>query len=121
MQKDSYLIEKDLVHFRRATKEDNLSQIAELIYNTDPYIYPYWFDNDEDKCKEFFKEAILQEGFLFHYDNLYVAHDITTNEIIGVICAIDKSVNLNYNYEPLREINDQYKKVVDDYLKPILD
>ena len=88
MQKDSYLIEKDLVHFRRATKEDNLSQIAELIYNTDPYIYPYWFDNDEDKCKEFFKEAILQEGFLFHYDNLYVAHDITTNEIIGVICAI---------------------------------
>lgn len=121
MKKDSYLVEKDLIHFRRATKEDNLSQIAELIYNTDPYIYPYWFDNNEDKCKDFFKDAILQEGFLFHYDNLYVAHDITTNEIIGVICAIDKSVNLNYNYEPLREINAQYKKVVDDYIKPILD
>ena len=104
MEKDSYLVEKDLIHFRRATKEDNLSQIADLIYDTDPYIYPYWFDNNENECKEFFKKTILEEGFLFHYNNLYIAHDITTDEIVGVICAIDKSVNLDYDYESLNNV-----------------
>ena len=37
MKKDSYLVEKDLIHFRRATKDDDFSQIANLIYETDPY------------------------------------------------------------------------------------
>lgn len=121
MEKDSYLVEKDLIQFRRATKDDNLSQIADLIYDTDPYIYPYWFDNNETECKEFFKKTILEEGFLFHYNNLYIAHDITTNEIVGVICAIDKSVNLKYNYESLKQVNEKYEKVVNEYIKPILD
>ena len=121
MEKDSYLVEKDLIHFRRATKDDNFSQIANLIYETDPYIYPYWFDNNEKECIEFFEKSILEEGFLFHYNNLYIAHDVTTNEIVGVICAIDKSVNLEYDYESLKSINEKYEKVVNDYIKPILD
>ncbi len=121
MEKDSYLVEKDLIHFRRATKDDNFSQIANLIYETDPYIYPYWFDNNEKDCIDFFEKSILEEGFLFHYNNLYIAHDITTNEIVGVICAIDKSVNLEYDYESLKSINEKYEKVVNDYIKPILD
>lgn len=121
MEKDSYLVEKDLIHFRRATKEDNLSQIADLIYDTDPYIYPYWFDNNKNECKDFFKKTILEEGFLFNYNNLYIAHDLTTNEIVGVICAIDKSVNLKYDYQSLSNVNNRYKKVVEKYINPILE
>ena len=121
MEKDSYLVEKDLIHFRRATKEDNLSQIADLIYDTDPYIYPYWFDNNEKACIDFFNKSILEEGFLYHYNNLYIAHDVTTDEIVGVICAVDKSVNLKYDYDSLCNINERYKKVVKEYINPILE
>ena len=35
---------------RKATIEDNLKDIAELIYSTDDYIYPYWFETIE-KCR----------------------------------------------------------------------
>ena len=89
--KNSYLVENEFIYFRRAKKEDNMEEIAKLLYQTDPYIYPFWFDNDEDKCIEFLKNEILKDGFIFNYNNLYVAFDKTINKIVGVICAIDKS------------------------------
>lgn len=121
MEKESYLVENELIYFRRATKEDNMEEIAKLIYDTDPYIYSYWFEKNVDNCIEFLKEEILKEGFIFNYNNLYVAYDSTTNKIVGVICAIDKSVNLEYDYETLEKVNECYKKTIDKYIKPILE
>lgn len=117
----SYLVENELIYFRRATKTDNMEEIAKLIYDTDPYIYSYWFEKDINKCIDFLKEEILKDGFLFNYNNLYVAYDSTTNKIVGVICAIDKSVNLEYDYEKLAKINKFYKKTIEKYIYPILD
>lgn len=119
--KNSYLVENNMIYFRRATKDDNMEEIAKLIYDTDPYIYPFWFEKDEKKCIDFFREKILEEGFIFNYNNLYVAYDSTINRIVGVICAIDKSVNLNYDYDKLKNINDNYKITINEYIKPILD
>lgn len=119
--KKTYLVENELIHFRRATKDDNMNEIAKLIYDTDPYIYPYWFEEDINKCLEFFKEEMLKDGFLFNYNNLYVAYDSTIDKIVGVICAIDKSVNLEYDYHKLGQVDDKYKKVTEHYIKPILD
>lgn len=31
----------DKYEFRKANREDNLLEIAALLYNIDPYIYPY--------------------------------------------------------------------------------
>lgn len=121
MGKDSYLVEKELIYFRRAKKEDNMEEIARLIYGTDPYIYPFWFDKDENKCVNFLKEEMLKDGFIFNYNNLYVAYDSTLNKIVGVICAIDKSVNLEYDYEKLGNDNERYKTTIKKYIKPILD
>lgn len=119
--KNSFLVENEMIYFRRATKEDNMEEIAELIYDTDPYIYPYWFQKDKEKCLEFFKNEILKEGFIFNYNNLYVAYDSTADKIVGVICAIDKSVNLEYDYKTLENVNDNYKTTIEKYIKPILD
>lgn len=119
--RNNYLVENNMIYFRRAKKDDNMEEIAKLIYDTDPYIYPYWFQEDESKCIAFFKEKILEEGFLFNYNNLYIAYDSTINKIVGVICAIDKSVNLNYDYDKLKNINDNYNKTINKYIKPILD
>lgn len=121
MKKDSYLVENELIKFRRATPEDNMEEIARLIYDTDPYIYPFWFEKNENKCINFLKEEMLKPGFIFNYNNLYVAYDVTMNKIVGVICAIDKSVNLEYDYESLEKINKYYKTTIKEYIQPILD
>lgn len=121
VMKNSYLVENEFIYFRRAKKEDNMEEIAKLLYQTDPYIYPYWFDNDENKCIEFLKNEILKDGFIFNYNNLYVAFDKTINKIVGVICAIDKSIDLNYNYDNLKKINDKYSITINKYIMPILE
>ena len=57
---------------RKATIEDNLKDIAELIYSTDDYIYPYWFET-VDKCREELSVLLVEENFFFSINNLYVA------------------------------------------------
>ena len=37
-------VDKKII-IRKANKNDDLERISELIYNVDPYIYPYWFEN----------------------------------------------------------------------------
>ena len=119
--KNSYQIENDLIYFRRATKEDNMREIAELIYDTDPYIYSFWFNNNKERCIEFLNEEMKKEGFIFNYNNLYIAYDKTLNKIVGILCAIDKSVNLEYRYEELQKVNDNYKITVAQYIMTIVD
>lgn len=119
--KDTFLVESAEIHFRRANINDNMEEIANLIYYTDPYIYPFWFDNDIQKCVDFMKKEILKEGFIFNYNNLYVAHHKTLNKIVGVICALDKSVNLDYDYSSLEKVNEKYKITIEKYIKPILE
>ena len=121
MSKNSYLVENDLILFRRANIDDNMEEIAELLYETDPYIYPYWFEKDEKSCVKFLKEEIIKDGFIFNYNNLYVAYDSTMNKIVGVICAIDKSVNLKYDYESLKKVNSFYERTINEYIEPIID
>ena len=36
------------MEFRKANEDDNLEEIAELLYLTDQYIYPYWFGSLEN-------------------------------------------------------------------------
>lgn len=120
MAKSNYLVENELIHFRRAKKGDNMEEIASLIYDTDPYIYPFWFHDDKDACIEFLKDEMLKDGFIFNYNNLYVAYDTTAEKIIGVICGVDKSVNLEYDYKSLEKVDDNYKIVINEYIQPIL-
>jgi len=118
--KNSYLVEKDLIIFRRARLGDNMEEIAELIYETDPYIYPFWFENDKSEGVRVLSEKMLEPGFIFYYDNLYVAYDKTIGRILGVICALDKSINLNYDYTNLESVNDRYSFTIKNYIKVLI-
>ena len=69
----------------------------------------------------FFLSEILKEGFISNYNNLYLAIDITINKVVGVICALDKSVNLNYDYDLLKSVNSNYKVTIDKYINPIIE
>lgn len=116
MEKESYEINLSDITCRRAKKTDNMAEIATLIYQTDPYIYPYWFENDINKAIDFLSDKILMEGFIFNYNNLYVALDKATNKIVGLVVALDPTVNLEFDYSPYKGINQNHKDVIEKYI-----
>ncbi len=116
MTKNSYEVNLSDIICRRAKKTDNMAEIATLIYQTDPYIYPYWFENDINKAIDFLSDKILMEGFVFNYNNLYVAVDKSTSKIVGLVVALDSTVNLDFDYSPYITINKNYKDVIEQYV-----
>ena len=104
---------------RKATALDNLEAIAEIIYYTDNYIYPYWFENVENCIREL-STLLIEDKFFFNVNNLYIAIDEDINRIVGVICVVDKSVDLSYDYSMLREINERYKFTIDNYVMGLI-
>lgn len=121
IEKKSYFVEDEEIVFRRAKLDDNFEEIASLIYDTDPYIYPFWFKNNIEEAKLFLKDKIKEEGFIFNYNNIYIAYDKTTKHIVGILCAVDKSVNLEYDYSGVEKINHNYSFTIKNYIKPIIE
>lgn len=105
----------DKYEFRKANREDNLLEIAALLYNTDPYIYPYWFGS-LDNCLNVLPKLLLEEKFFFNINNLYILIDKSNRKIIGVICVLDKNDDLDYDYSKLLQVNDRYKFTIENYI-----
>ena len=105
--------------FRKATINDNLEEIAELIYCTDDFIYPYWFGS-LDNCKRELSCLLKEDKFFFSVNNLYLAIDDTLNRIAGIICIVDKSVDFSYDYEKLRAYNENYRFTIDNYVMGLI-
>ena len=109
----------DNIIIRKASKDDNLKKISELLYKTDVYIYPYWFGN-LDNCIKELTPLLLEDKFFFNINNLYVAYSNDANEIIGVTCIVDKSVDLNYDYDKLKKVNDRFKFTIENYIEGLI-
>lgn len=106
------------ITIRKANKNDNLEQISELIYNTDPYIYPYWFES-LDNCKKILPKLILEDNFIFNINTIYIAIHNETNEIIGLSSIADKYTNLKYNYDNLSQ-NKKTTHTIKNYILPMI-
>ncbi|MBM6841459.1 GNAT family N-acetyltransferase [[Clostridium] spiroforme] len=61
---------------------DDLNNIAQLVYHTDPYIYPALFDNS-DNAKKIIPLLILNNDDMFKKENFFVA--IYMHKIVGII------------------------------------
>ena len=120
-EKKEYLIEFDDIILRRARKDDNMEDIAKLLYDTDPYIYPYWFNNDIEEAANVIAPRMYEDGFIFNYENCYIAIDKETEKIVGVVCAITPDTNLEYDYSDLMNINNNYKFTIENYIKYLID
>ena len=107
------------LEIRRATSVDDLESISELLYKTDQFIYPYWFGSLEN-CKSELSKLIVEEKFFFNVNHLYVAVDQEKNKIMGLICVVDKSVDLDYDYQKLEKLNDRYNFTVNHYIKGLI-
>lgn len=105
------------MEIRRARETDNLKEIARLIYETDPYIYPYWFQNTKN-WEDFLTEKIKDKGFLFHYDNILIATE--NGHVYGVLVFITDQTNLCYDYDKIKGINKNFQITIDNYILPVV-
>ena len=64
--KNDYLLTYDEIDLRRAKSTDNFEEIAKLIYQTDPYIYPFWFNNSVEEAKKVLPKYIAEAGFIYN-------------------------------------------------------
>lgn len=119
-EQNNYEINLDDIILRRARIDDNLEAIARLIYQTDPYIYPYWFDNDVNKAIESLVPLIKEPGFLFYYENFYIAYAKDLKRIVGIVGAIDPTTNLEYDYTNLKAVNERYRFTIENYFEEII-
>ncbi len=60
----------------------------------------------------------MQSKFFFNINNLYVA--VQNNNILGVVCIVDKDTDLSYDYSKLKEKNDRYKFTIDNYITGLI-
>lgn len=119
-EKKSYEINLDDIVLRRAKETDNFEEIATLIYQTDPYIYPYWFNEDLDEAIDYLVPKMKEPGYIFNYENFYVAYDVEQKRIVGAICAIDPTTDLDYDYTDSELINDRYHFTIKNYIKELI-
>lgn len=117
---NSYTIKNENLTFRRANINDDFEQIAKLIYDTNPYIYPFWFHNDLEEAINFLKDNIKEDKFIYNYNNIYIAYDEEKKQIIGILCALDKSIDLNFDYSKMEQINKNYAYTINHYIKEII-
>ena len=78
-------------------------------------------DNNIDEARVYLSKLLKKDGCMFYINNFYVAIDKSNNHIVGLICAIDKSSILTYDYKEDMKINDRYKFTIEKYVKPIED
>ena len=112
-------VDKKII-IRKANKNDDLERISELIYNVDPYIYPYWFGNLEN-CKKILPKLILEDNFIFNIETIYIAINSDNNEIVGLSSIVDKYSVSEYDYEKLSSNKDNIKYTIENYIKPMIE
>lgn len=91
---------------RRATQADPPEWIASAIYQSDPYIFPYWFSNNKTEGIEVLSDLISSKGSYFDYHNIWVAEQHHT--IQGALVAFDRHSYFNYDYSGYGKVNRNY-------------
>ena len=81
---------------RKLTESDRLDKIAELIYFTDKYIFPYMFGGDLEQAKKVFVQMIKTDT-IYNFDNIYAA--FVDGEPVAIV--IMKRTPLNIAYQDM--------------------
>lgn len=102
------------MRYKKASLNSNLEEIAQLIYETDKFIYPFWFENYEN-WKSVLINMIKTKGNIFYYKNILVAEE--NGHIYGIIVYTDDKFINKYNYETLY-LNKNFEYTIKNYIIP---
>lgn len=103
------------IHIQKASIFDDFERIAQLIFGTDEYIYPFWFE-DDPRPMDTLAKLIGIQGSIFYYDHIFVA--VESDKIMGIIVYLHARSNLTYDYHDCYQRNFQY--TYDNYLSHII-
>lgn len=82
----------DRIVIRKLNPKDNFDRVAQLIYYTDDYVFPYLYDNDIEKATAVIGKMIASDT-IYNYKNVTVA--VLDGQIIGIVVALQKPFSVN--------------------------
>lgn len=114
----------EILEIRPLATDDDLKQVARLIYSSDNYIYPYLFDNDFSEAEKVLVNMILSDT-VYNYKNIRVA--LSSGQIIAMI--VIKAVPVAADYETMIDcfikaavpVGARFAKVFNEYFKLLED
>lgn len=101
------------MNIRYAKETDSAQTLAKLIYETDVYIYPYWF-SDKDYGIKKIAELVKDKSSIFFYENQIVAEE--NGEIVGLIMFYKTNGNYSCDYKNISSLSFESSHVVKNYV-----
>lgn len=114
----------DTLEIRPLTLDDDLNKVAELIYMSDNYIYPYLFEEDLSVAKKVIATMIVEDT-IYNYKNIKIA--LSAGQIVAMI--VMKSIPITINSDAMINcfvqagvpVGARFAKVFNDYFKLLED
>ena len=105
------------MNIRFATKKDITTQLTDLIYNIDKYIYPFWFNNDKNVCFSVLQDIMQTPNSAFDIHNCIVAEE--SGDIIGILSFIPANKEMITDYSKW-QTNFNSKDVIENYVLEVI-
>ena len=110
----------DELKVRKLALTDDLQRVAGCIYDTDPYIFPYLYDGNEELGKEVIINMVKGDT-VYNYRNIWVAE--LDGEIAGIIVAlrapfkVDMAQMLKAFIDAGAVVDERFAKTYKEYYK----
>ena len=95
-----------------ATIKDNFCQIAELIYETDSYIYPSAFTDKQHAISTL--TEMIKSQTIFNYNNCLVA--TINDQIVGLVVFVSKKTSSSNNYDKWISHSKELSHMIKNYI-----
>ena len=109
---------KNNIVIRPLSITDNLTDVVQLIFKTDPYIYPYWFRRYPN-WKDILVDLIKTKGSVFYYKNIIVS--IIDDKIVGILIYLTNDTDVGLNYDKYIMVNHRFKYTITNYILHLKD
>ena len=106
------------MEIRFANKNDNKTEMSKLIYGVDPYIYPYWFNGNENEAIITFSKMLSDKNSIFYYKNCIIAKE--DGIIKGLLNFIPANNHPSKSYQAYDD-NFESHHVIQHYILDVID
>lgn len=107
---------------RKLEQDDDLSVVSNLIYETDNYIFPHFFNDSKTSAKGILP-YMIDSDTIYNRNNIYVA--LSEEKIIGIMVINKSPIQINISafidsFEKAGEmIDDSFERVLKEYYLPL--
>jgi len=105
------------MEIRFANNEDDKRDLARLIYQVDPYIYPYWFNDNQDDGILVLTQLLNDVESIFYFKNCIIAKE--NDQIVGIFSFIPPNAKLNLDYSKY-DVDFRSHHVIQNYIVDVI-